>query len=490
MKEFYLKILSGNHQGAEIPLEAGRHSLGRGDTCDLILTDASLHEMELIIELSEEGFIQIQQGGGEEPPYLNGQPGKKLLNANAFDVITSSGLFFTLGPADEDWPDIPLPELQRPAPEVKADSDTDMDFGDEDGDFFPNTEDDEGLPLLESEDEELDAEESEEEYEEGEEFENPLANIDKKWLIGVPASLLVVIILIAMLLISEAEVKKEEQQVEVGYLEQAKEVRRELNQKNIKFKELPDKSILITGYTSTQKGKSVLQAAFQERGIPFSSQLVVMNELRANGDALLKSRGYQSLNLELDNTPGSLVLTGYVSTTDELTLISNMLKQELHGLVSIVDQVENQAGRINALRSMLREKGLSPRVHLIQKPNQISIEGHLLDEEQVYNLNEVATRFRKRYGNRPVLRVATRSNSAPGSAKSQALPPSLQIRGVSMGRVPYVIMEDGQKYLVGAKLVNGYIIEDINLEYLLLSNGTDRIKYRLGGNGGQSIKKR
>ena len=114
MNEFYLKILSGNHQGAEIPLEAGRHSLGKGDTCDLILTDASLHEMELVIELSEEGFIHIQQGDSEEPPYLNGQPGKKLLNANPFDVITSSGLFFTLGPADAEWPRHPLARTTPP----------------------------------------------------------------------------------------------------------------------------------------------------------------------------------------------------------------------------------------------------------------------------------------------------------------------------------------------------------------------------------------
>ena len=366
-----------------------------------------------------------------------------------------------------------------------------MDLDGEGDDFFPSTDDDEGLPLLDNEDEEPDSEgtEEDEEYED-QEFENPLANINKKWLIGIPASLLVVIILIISLLLSEAEIEKEEKQAVISFLEQAKEARRELNLKNIKFKELPDKSILITGYTTTQKEKNALQLAMQERGIPFSSQLVVMNELRANADALLKSRGYKSLNLELDNTPGSLVLTGYVPTTDELTEISNSLKQELHGLVSIVDQVENQAGRVNALRSMLREKGLSPRIHLIQKPNLISIEGHLLDEEQIYNLNDVVTRFRKRYGNRPVLRVATRSSSVPGDSKSRSLPLSLQIRGVSMGRVPYVIMEDGQKYLVGAKLVNGYIIEDINLEYLLLSNGTDRIKYRLGGNGGQPIKKR
>ena len=29
MTEFYLKILSGNHIGAEIPIEPGRYSLGK-----------------------------------------------------------------------------------------------------------------------------------------------------------------------------------------------------------------------------------------------------------------------------------------------------------------------------------------------------------------------------------------------------------------------------------------------------------------------------
>ena len=184
-----------------------------------------------------------------------------------------------------------------------------------------------------------------------------------------------------------------------------------------------------------------------------------------------------------------MVLTGYVPTADELTQIMSTLKQEIHGLVSIVDQVENQAGRVNTLKSMLREKSLSPRIHLIQKSNQITLEGHLLDDEQAYNLNDVVNRFRKRYGNRPALKTTTRSAVVPQGGNSRGGSPSLQIRGVSMGRVPYVIMEDGQKYLVGAKLVNGYIIEDINLEYLLLTNGTDRIKYRLGGNGGQKNQK-
>ncbi|MGB1271865.1 MAG: FHA domain-containing protein, partial [Endozoicomonas sp.] len=60
MSEFYLKILSGNHIGAEIPLEPGRYSVGADDNCDLVLTDASLHDIELIIEISPAGALKVQ----------------------------------------------------------------------------------------------------------------------------------------------------------------------------------------------------------------------------------------------------------------------------------------------------------------------------------------------------------------------------------------------------------------------------------------------
>ena len=59
--------------------------------------------------------------------------------------------------------------------------------------------------------------------------------------------------------------------------------------------------------------------------------------------------------------------------------------------------------------------------------------------------------------------------------------PVLDIRGVNMGAIPYVIMGNGGKYLHGAQLPNGYILEDIQLEYLILNNGINRIRYPLGG---------
>ena len=498
MSEFYLKILSGNHLGAEIPLEPGQYTLGRGDDSDLVLSDASLAEVELTLVITQEGQISITASDENNLLYLNGKPAGANFPANHFDIITTSNLFFSLGPADSDWPDQPLPELQRPEPEpappAEGDDTADTDgMPDENSDDFPDelnfpdemdASDNELSDTSETEGSQDDEQPDTEQESDDETEESPLAGISRVWLIGIPAGIFVILLSIIMLSLGgspdEAEL--------TDYLQQAKNIRAELRQKNVKLKELPDKSILVSGYIMTLNDKQSLQRTLRERGIPFTSQLVIMNELRANADSVLKTRGYKSLSLELDNSPGSLVMTGYVSSSEELNKIVAMLKQEVHGLVSIVDQVENQSGRVNSLKSMLREKGLAPRIHLIQKPNQITLEGHLLDDEQVYNLNNIVDRFRKRYGNRPELKLATKHAGSPGKV-SGPLSASLSIKGVSMGRVPYVVMEDGAKYLVGAKLANGYIIEEINLEYLLLTKGINRIKYRLGGNRGGTTGK-
>ena len=483
MSEFYLKILSGNHIGAEIPLEPGQYSLGKSENCDLILTDASLHGTELIIQIQEDGQLNIFPKQEEEPVYHNGNPVREAFTMAAFDVVTSSGLHLTLGPVEADWPAIILPELQRPEPdpeEFPIEDDVLPGNGDElpDVDFEADGEDDEE-PDLELDDEDR-------ENGEAEITSTTRPAINKKILIAVPATLLTLIIALVILMLDGG--LSEDEQLEVSFADQAMMICNEIKAKHVRIKTLPDQSLLLTGYTSTLNDKQSLQRELREKNIPFSSQLVVMSELRANADALLQNRGYKNIRLELDNTPGSLVMTGYVASAEELSKIINMLKQEIHGLISIVDQVENQSSRLNTLKSMLREKNLSARIHLIQKPDQITLEGHLLDDEQVYNLNEVVSRFRKRYSDNPVLKVATRSFSGVQQQQSDKsiLLPSLSIRGISMGKVPYVTMEDGAKYLIGAKLANGYMIEDINLEYLLLTKGRDRIKYRLGGNrGGQ-----
>ncbi|WP_263079683.1 type III secretion system inner membrane ring subunit SctD [Endozoicomonas sp. Mp262] len=495
MTEFYLKILSGNHLGAEIPLEPGSYSLGKGENCDLILTDASLADIELIIDIAEDGSLKVSTET-QHPLYLNGSPEGEKLIPGFFDVFTTSSIHFALGPADQDWPEIQVPKLQKPAAESSPGTSEDNDFPDPDAD--------EGHTESSFSEEEGDKEDDTEE-----EAQDAPLEIDKKWLIGVPVAIIILMTVFAILLFSgpdeSASVRK------TPPLEQARLIKNQLQLPDIKIRQLPDNTLLVTGYTQARSKKEQLLNLFREENLAFRSQVVVMNDMRANADALLKNRGYKKLNIELDNTPGSLVLTGYVVSSDQLDKITDMLKEEIYGLNSVVDQVENQTGRVNSLKAMIKEKGLASRVHLIERPEKILIQGLLLDEGQFYKLKEVVNRFTNRFNNQPEVIIATRnaqnpqltfqqpqatdqSNSANVSDTSgvlvaantpkSPLQPAITVRGVSMGPIPYVIMEDGGKYLIGAKLDNGFIIEDISLDYLLLSNGKQKIKFQLGGKRG------
>ncbi len=469
MAEFYLKILSGNHIGAEIPLEPGRYSLGKDDSCDLILTDDNLSDVELIIEISDNNLISIKSGTPNASLHVNGEPTGGSIQYNFFDIVTSNSLFVALGPADVQWPTLTLPNM---APQQELPNNNDDGAAEQ----LPEPVESE-LPVFDFDDETPDSQEDDDS-----EFEEPslLERIDKKWLAAIPITL---VLFIAIIGISVSGTGPEVQEVPnmPGAMEISESAKTQLGLKHIKFRQLPDSTLMISGYTQTLQDKLELQKLLRSQNVPFNSQIIVMNEMRDNAEMLLKDRGYDQLELELDTTPGSLVITGYVATSDELDNIINTLKQEIYGLVSVVDQVENQVSRINTLKSMLREKGLVPRLQVVARDKSVILKGHILDEGQAYDLRTVITRFQKKYANNPTIELATKS-AGGNLADNQQPTLALNIRGISMGKVPYVVLLDGSRYLLGAKLSNGYIIEDINLDYLLLSNGTENVKYRLGGN--------
>ena len=468
MAEFYLKILSGNHIGAEIPLEPGRYTLGKDDSCDLILTDDNLSDVELIIEISGNNQIRIQAGTTGTTLHINGEPTGTSIQYTFFDIVTSNNLFVALGPADVQWPTLTLPNM---VPSAKQELSTS-------NDIEPLTDPIEAELSALDFDQEVPADNQQED---DDELEEPtlLARIDKRWLAAIPAALVLAIAVIGVTFSGSSSETQEMPNIP-GTMEISESAKAQLGLKHIKFRQLPDNTLMISGYTQTLQDKLELQKLLRSQNVPFNSQIIVMNEMRDNAEMLLKDRGHDQLELELDTTPGSLVLTGYVATSDELDSIVNTLKQEIYGLISVVDQVENQVSRINTLKSMLREKGLIPRLQVVARDKTVILKGHILDEGQAHDLRTVITRFQKKYANNPTIELATKSAGGNLADSRSAL--ALNIRGISMGKVPYVVLLDGSRYLVGAKLSNGYIIEDINLDYLLLSNGTENVKYRLGGN--------
>ncbi|ELT99076.1 hypothetical protein CAPTEDRAFT_211189, partial [Capitella teleta] len=180
MTEFYLKILSGNHIGAEIPLEPGRYSLGKDDGCDLVLTDDNLSDIELIIEIFDNGQVKLQSSTADTPLYLNGEPVGSAIQYNYFDIVTSSNLFIAIGPVDAEWPTLALPNVAPPPTQELTIN--------EEVQQIPETDESE-LSASDFDQKISDDEDDEDEFEEP----SFIASIDKKWLAAIPVALVLVI---------------------------------------------------------------------------------------------------------------------------------------------------------------------------------------------------------------------------------------------------------------------------------------------------------
>jgi len=58
--------------------------------------------------------------------------------------------------------------------------------------------------------------------------------------------------------------------------------------------------------------------------------------------------------------------------------------------------------------------------------------------------------------------------------------PDLVVKGIYMGKAPFFVLGNGEKYFVGSQLKYGYRVEDISPQMLQLRRGDKLIQYRLG----------
>ena len=105
--QWTLKILSGAHNGAEIPLDDGTFTIGTGEHCDLVLQDDALGEDIGSITISEDGVTFYPKGyeeTGAEPLVLTSNKAAEI-----------SGLSLGVVPYGEDWTGAAEEEDSEPA---------------------------------------------------------------------------------------------------------------------------------------------------------------------------------------------------------------------------------------------------------------------------------------------------------------------------------------------------------------------------------------
>ncbi len=488
-----LKILSGPHIGAEITLDPGTWTLGRHDECDLVLTDSALAERQFELSVSPEG-VQVTclaQGGHV---YIAGQPQPQTFSLAPHTVAMSGSLYFAIGQIGQPWPELNLggsPMATTPPPAVTSDQS-------EPGESSrpaQESEFDANIPMVDDkvDDGELKTFDYPEYSEEitnrssPSKFSQRLKNVNLlRWcqkhplIVGGSAIGLFMSFLVGGFIWLWMMTDPENAAPSISSAHKVERIIRQMDIPNIELQKLPDGSIMISGYIADNTIKNLLQQALNTAKVPYSLKAIVMNEMRATAVSVLERYGFKQMSVELDTTPGSLILNGYAITPKEVSRISKLLKQEVHGLIAIIDQVQYQAIRMKTLRSMLKERNIFHQIRLFETPGKVALQGRLTDAAQGYHLKEVVQNFREKYKNQPKLEV----NVTLPATDLVTMQPQLDIKSISLGQIPYVILDNGEKYLRGAKLKNGYILEGINLEYLTLKLGRERIKYFIGGGEG------
>ncbi len=113
MNSRILKILSGPNCGAEAELVPGRYVLGSDPECDIVLTDSAVSPHHLALEIDfRDQTISTQAIPLEGQSLLKNERIKESgVPVEDFALLTLGGTCIALGPADQLWPAVILPDL-------------------------------------------------------------------------------------------------------------------------------------------------------------------------------------------------------------------------------------------------------------------------------------------------------------------------------------------------------------------------------------------
>lgn len=121
MADYFLKILSGPHLGAEVVLRDGRYVMGSDEDCDILLDDGSIAARHLSLQVSG-GEIRI--AAMDDAVYVDGEkaePGDVPLLP--YRIVTVGTTHFGVGISGEKWPPFDLPAIHGPERPLKETED-------------------------------------------------------------------------------------------------------------------------------------------------------------------------------------------------------------------------------------------------------------------------------------------------------------------------------------------------------------------------------
>jgi type III secretion protein D len=453
-----LRILSGPHLGAEMSLRPGRYAIGTDENCDIVLSDRRLAPRHASLILGEVVSIEPDEGAVT----VGGTRIEGRVVVADFTPILLGTTTVALGPADADWPEI---EPAKPAPEAAP--------GGDQAETAPAGA--AALPVEAAAREPAPAAPA------------SAAPPDRRRLrrrlrrAGLAMAVLALLVAAGLGLRSVDPGRDQAPPAPSApaSLKQVQKIVAELDFGSaLQVSEVSGSSgkhVTVQGYLDTEEQRRELLAALQ----PLQGSL----DVRVWSTALMDQSVRQVLagmRLQLDvseTKEGKVVLAGVLPPSVSEDQLRDALQRDVPGITSLDLKVVSLSAATNWLRDQIAGIGAPERTLSITPNGHTFVVDGQLDSSLEGKWRDVVKGFGERYGSQ----IALRDDVTFGSDSPTF---DFNIRAINLGPPAYITVDDA-KYLVGSRLENGMILEEIMANGMVLRDGETRHLVEIARESGQ-----
>ena len=236
------------------------------------------------------------------------------------------------------------------------------------------------------------------------------------------------------------------------------------------------RQVVLEGYVENRTAQLQLLRKIDSLGINYKSDLRTMAEIRRAVRFILRNLGYHQVKVENGEETGTLLLKGYVEDAGSWNQVEQILERDVPGLVAWKVELQRAGASMDILRELLQKAELLDKVQLVTSGDRVEVRGEL-DDIETTQFYSVAREFREQFGEKPYLVL----KSIPKMSKGTNV--DFPFRSVNFGEVPYVILTDNVRYMVGSRTPQGYRISSVTPESIELIKGGQVVAIELGYKG-------
>lgn len=446
---FILKVLSGPHVGAELLLEDGDYIIGSDEGSDFIFSDLALlprhfqlkalQDHLLIHPLDGEVHLDGKVVGAAETPLLPGQ------------VVTAGTLHFGVAEADKNLPLFSMPSSSAAA-QVH--------------DSHPSPKNHADLPLNH------DKEQSDSLEARGQ----SIGRGGTKRLKVLLGPFLFLSLLGLVFTVYHQGGNLGSSSSTLGRMETIQRMLSGLQMDSLKIERHENGSIKIKGHLKDEEQKRLLVEGLKKNALNAMLEIWTNEQLMSSVQEVLKTQGLKVFPEEAGL--GVLRLKGYVPGKERLSALVSLLNKDIPGIIYLENEVHTIHDLESALTAWVAEAGLSGKVHSRFSEGHFGVQGKLAGED-MEKWRKVSSLFKEKFGSygelddRAVVQITPFFQDAPQTPPTPSPEgmPVLKIRSAVIGKVKYVVTEEGKKLFEGAGIGGDYVIQSIEPDRIILRRG-------------------